>query len=126
MVQKVFKFPDGKGGFILKILGEDEKWHLCDADGNYLEEEKPKKEVGVNSSAKAGKRAQEKKNEKSSPSIRLSVSASIENGELINDYVHWRSLNNHEYFSRSNFMVRSTIAAINKDQDFSEYLKSKR
>lgn len=37
---KVFKFPDGKGGFILKIRGDDDQWHVCDAEGNYIEEEK--------------------------------------------------------------------------------------
>ena len=37
---KVFKFPDGNGRFILKIMDDEGKWHVCDADGNYTEEEK--------------------------------------------------------------------------------------
>ena len=38
MVHDVFKFPDGKGGYILKIMGPDQKWHVCDEAGNYTEE----------------------------------------------------------------------------------------
>ena len=38
MVHDVFKFPDGKGGYILKIMGPDQKWHVCDEAGNYIEE----------------------------------------------------------------------------------------
>lgn len=125
MVKKVFKFPDGKGGFILKILGDDEKWHLCDSEGNYLEEEEKKEKKELEPSSKVKKAKGQRPEEKSSASVRLSVSASKENGRLINDYIHWRSLEGHEYFSRSNFMVKATIAAINKDQEFSEYMKKK-
>ncbi len=38
MVNDVFKFPNGKGGFILKIMGEDGNWHLCDEAGKFIEE----------------------------------------------------------------------------------------
>lgn len=38
MVHDVFKFPDGKGGYILKIMGSDQKWHVCDEAGNCIEE----------------------------------------------------------------------------------------
>ena len=40
MMKRVFRFPDGKGGNVLKIRDDDGNWHLCDADGNYIEEEK--------------------------------------------------------------------------------------
>ena len=36
---KVFKFPDGKGGFTLKVMSQDGQWHDCDENGNYVEEE---------------------------------------------------------------------------------------
>lgn len=38
MVEDVFKFPDGNGGYILKKQGPDGKWHECNEKGNYTEE----------------------------------------------------------------------------------------
>ena len=36
---KVFKFPDGNGGFTLKVMSSDGQWHDCDENGKYVEEE---------------------------------------------------------------------------------------
>lgn len=38
IAKKIFKFPDGNGGFTLQSRDAQGNWHPCDEDGNYLEE----------------------------------------------------------------------------------------
>ena len=40
MAQKVFKIPDGKGGFTYQIQTPDGKWHITDENGNPIPEKK--------------------------------------------------------------------------------------
>lgn len=129
MVNDVFKFPDGKGGYILKIMGSDQKWHECDEAGNYTEKEEPAPEKesapeGEQSPRKARRLRREKI--EGDPNGRLSIRVSEQDGILINDYVAWKSLMLHKAVSRSDIMLKATLAMIKRDSDFNAFMKSQK
>lgn len=118
---RVFKFPDGNGGFILKIRDEEGKWHVCDATGNYLEEEKdePAKEASPRRSRKEHKKSIAPKD----GCIRIPVSFSKEELELLYDYLGWRFCSEHKDIPLSKIISQAVLDMIRHDSKFKEFRK---
>jgi len=120
---KVFKFPDGNGGFILKVMSSDGKWHECDEQGNYAPnpisedepEVKPRRRTSVKESIKAGTEEREL--------YKFTVVAPFKTGQLISDYAAWRSFHEHRNISRSDIMLKAVLGVIKRDSEFSEFYK---
>lgn len=130
MVNDVFKFPDGKGGFILKIQGPDAQWHVCDENGNYEKEEDTPLVVTSRDddrgSKQTGRRSARKEKDYADNSFRFCIRASEKDGVLINDYVAWKSFHEHRNISRSDFMLKAALSVIKRDSEFNAFLKSQK
>ena len=116
--EKVFRFPDGKGGNYYKIQGKDGQWRDCDETGRLLEKEVVEEEK-PSSQPRARDREKPVRNQ---ASVNMCVSVPLEVADTIEDYLGWLHRKNRRAASRSSLMVRAVSAYIRKD---AEYQKQK-
>lgn len=116
MNQDVFKFPDGNGGFILKIQGPDKEWHICDEHGNILEE--TSEESDEESLRQASRPVKKAKKVKSVKHVALTVSVPSDFFELLGEYTRWKSYSEHIKISRSEIIVKAISGIIKRDSEF--------
>lgn len=127
MSNKIFKIHDREKGEILMVRDESGAMKRCDENGNILSEgntptgktyrtlevEMPSTEKISPKTRKSSKRHD----------TRISVFATSAQDSLINDYVSWKSLNEHSRYSRSDLMMRAILGVIKRDTEFQSYLK---
>ena len=128
MAQKVFKIPDGNGGFSFQIQTPDGKWHITDENGVPIQEE-GSPEPPASSSTEVADRPRQKRPRKRAPSpaaelpyIQFSMKIPKEEYRLLSSYVFWRNLTKGEC-SRSELLLRAGLEVIRKDREFREFLK---
>ena len=128
MAQKVFKIPDGNGGFSFQIQTPDGKWHITDENGVPIQEE-GSPEPPASSSTEVADRPRKKRPGKKAPSpaadlpyIQFSMKIPKEEYRLLSSYVFWRNLTKGEC-SRSELLLRAGLEVIRKDREFREFLK---
>ena len=128
MSQKVFKIPDGNGGFSFQIQTPDGKWHITDENGVPIQEE-GSPEPPASSSTEVADRPRQKRPGKKAPSpaaelpyVQYSMKIPKEEYRLLSSYVFWRNLTKGEC-SRSELLLRAGMEVIRKDREFREFLK---
>ena len=128
MAQKVFKIPDGNGGFSFQIQTPDGKWHITDENGVPIQEE-GSPEPPASSSTEVADRPRQKRPGKKAPSpaaelpyVQYSMKIPKEEYRLLSSYVFWRNLTKGEC-SRSELLLRAGLEVIRKDREFREFLK---
>ena len=128
MAQKVFKIPDGNGGFTFQIQTPDGKWHITDENGVPIQEERAP-EPPASSSSEVADRPRQKRPGKKAPSpaaglpyIQFSMKIPKEEYGLLSSYVFWRNLTKGEC-SRSELLLHAGMEVIRKDREFREFLK---
>lgn len=120
---KVFKIPDGKGGFTLKVMSDDGQWHDCDENGNYTEQVIPEVEPEVKTRRRSSAKEENKNSSEDRELYRFTVVAPIKTGQLISDYAAWKSLHEHRNISRSDIILKAVLGVIKRDSAFSEFYK---
>jgi hypothetical protein len=128
--KRTFKFPDGEGGWILKVQLPDGSWEPCDEEGNLLEPpvEKPaqpqaegtalKKKPASRSSRKSPSSALRGKDAKVNTC--LSVVVSEEAARKITAYVGWKSIQLGRIVSRSEVLAKAIEVFMDRDSEFKE------
>ena len=103
MAQKVFKIPDGNGGFTFQIQTPDGKWHITDENGVPLPEEIIQ-EPSATSAPEVPDRPRPKRSRKKaiSPADEL-------------PYV--------QFSMRSELLLHAGMEVIRKDREYREFLK---
>lgn len=119
----ICRFPDGKGGFISKIMGDDGLWHVCDEDGNITdglqcESDLPPRE----------KNQREPNNVKVSSSPRkrnpgLHIQASEDEVQKINNYLMWSSMREGHRVKLNDFFLKLASNHIRRDSEYQDFLK---
>ena len=124
MAQKVFKIPDGLGGFTYQVQTPDGEWLITDENGNILPPEEPKEALGEGSIPKArrkGRRGSSRRKE--DPSYRIfSMRVSTSDYKAISDYVFWRNIYS-EPCSRNSVFIEAALEFIQKDREYREFLR---
>lgn len=114
--EKVFKFPDGKGGNIYKIQGSDGQWHDCDESGHLLDKviEKEQSRNGERDRVTAGgPRA---------CNVSMSVKIPPEIADTIEDYMGWLHRKYRKPVSRSGLFAKAIVEHIRKDKDYQKQI----
>lgn len=122
MANRVFKLPDGKGGFNYQVQTPEGEWYLTDENGNPLPEEKPKEEVPEVFIPKIKRQRKKAPSQKDATYVNFSLQIPKEDYRVISSYVHWRSLFKDEC-SRSSFILRSALEAVRRDREYREFMK---
>ena len=115
--ERVFKFPDGKGGNIFKIQSKDGQWLDCDKDGNIISagvEEKGRDSV----SRPAARR---KRSDSPSPStgiVNMTISLPKDIADNIEDYLGWLHRKTRRPYYRSTLVVAAMTSYIKADKEY--------
>lgn len=119
----ICRFPDGKGGFISKIMGDDGIWHVCDEDGHITDDHKSKEPVP--SVEKSLPETGEAKVSVSSRkrSAGLHIQASEEQVQKINNYLLWSSMREGRRVRLNDFFLRLASNHIRRDSEYQDFLK---
>ena len=128
MAQKVFKIPDGNGGFTFQIQTPDGQWHITDENGVPLPEEIIQ-EPSATSAPEVPDRPRPKRSRKKAispadelPYVQFSMKIPKEEYRILSSYVWWRNLAKGEY-SRSELLLHAGMEVIRKDREYREFLK---
>ena len=130
MAQKVFKIPDGEGGWKFQIQTLDGEWIDTDGSGNPIPQEgmshvHPEEVQDTLSPAPVKKRRGRKPKPQDASQrtdvVNLCIQLSRRDYRLISTYVHWRSLEKEECH-RNKVMVAATMEWIRRDREFKEFL----
>ncbi len=134
--KRTFKFPDGEGGWILKVQLPDGSWEPCDEEGNLLEPpvENPsqpqaegsarKKKPAPRSSRKSPSPALRGDREKANTSLHFYASERL--SKLITEYLVWTTLKHHRPVTRSEVIAMIVEVYLDKDAEFQEFLKKEK
>lgn len=123
MATKVFKFPDGKGGWTFKVQGRDGIWTETDEEGNPLQEghaDPPAPPVIQKERAKGRREAKG-----SSDTVHLNLKMPSPDYQSLSRYVHWRSLNEDIHLTVTEVVVAAVKEYLKKDRQFVEYQRSR-
>lgn len=121
MMKRVFKFPDGKGGNVLKIRDDNGNWHLCDAEGNWLDEDND--EAPAADIVPEERTVRRKKNRKTHKNMKIAVVTDEQTAQLISDYAAWKAASEHKQISRAQLMLKAILGVISRDAEFSRFRK---
>lgn len=121
MMKRVFKFPDGKGGNVLKIRDDNGDWHPCDAEGNWLDEVDDMTPAKVKTTE--DRTVRRKKSRKTHKDMKLAVVTDEQTAQLISDYAAWKAASEHKQISRSQIMLKAILGVISRDAEFSRFRK---
>ena len=123
MASKVFKFPDGKGGWTFKVQEQDGSWSETDESGN------PIQEGGANPLASPvipKERAKGRRGAKDSrDTVHLNLKMPSPDYLSLSRYVHWRSLNEDIHLTVTEVVVTAVKEFLKKDRKFMEYQRSR-
>ena len=126
MAQKVFKIPDGKGGFTYQIQTPDGKWHITDENGNPIPE---RKEAPAEAAPEVPATPKTRKSRKKTPVppdelsfVQFSMKISKEEHKLLSSYVHWWNLSKGP-LTRGEFLLQLGLEAVRRDKEYKEFLK---
>lgn len=118
VTDKVFKFPDGKGGNYFKIQGKDGQWYDCDEQGRRLEsgdeENAPVSATRVREKVRA---------ERAQATVNMCVCIPQEIADVIEDYLGWMHRKNKKSSSRSALFTKALSAYIKKDTEYQKQRK---
>lgn len=120
---KVFKFPDGNGGYTLKVMSPDGQWHDCDENGNYTDQMPSEDEPAVKPRRKASAKEESKGSAEGKELYKFTVVAPQKTGQLISDYAAWKSFHEHRNISRSDIILKAVLGVIKRDSEFSDFYK---
>lgn len=123
MATKIFKFPDGKGGWTFKVQGKDGTWSETDESGNPLQEggaDPPASPVIPKERAKGRRGAK-------APRDTVHVNLKMPSADYLSlsRYVHWQSLNEDIHLTVTEVVVTAVKEYLKKDRQFVEYQRSR-
>ena len=126
MAQKVFKIPDGKGGFTYQIQTPDGKWHITDENGNPIPE---KKDVPAEMAPAVPATPKTRKTRKKTPVppdelsfVQFGLKIPKEAYKVISAYVYWWNLFKGS-LTRAEFLLQAGLEAIRRDKEYQEFLR---
>jgi len=133
--KKIFKFPDGKGGFYWQRQMPDGKWLPCDEEGNLQEPpvEKPQQPRAEGSAPQEDIEDKSRRRSRSAALRRdtdrvntcLNFYVTEEMGRRITKYLLWRSNWQGRWVSRSELVAKAVEVFIDRDSNYQAYLKKK-
>ncbi len=134
--KRTFKFPDGEGGWILKVQLPDGSWEPCDEEGNLLEPsvkkpEQPQAEGSARKKKPAARRSKKAssvplRGERERANNSLHFYASDRLSRLITEYLVWCTIKYRRPVTRSEVIARIVEVYIDKDSEFQEFLKKEK
>ena len=124
MKTRVFKIPDGQGGWKFQIQSPEGLWIDTDESGTPLTQDSP---AGLDSPEPGPSRSQKETKKKGAPYrergfVSFSVQIPREDYKALSDYVHWRALFGDE-ISKGAFLLKAGLDVIRKDRDYREFRK---
>ena len=123
METKVFKIPDGEGGWTFKVQGPDGTWVETDEKGSPLQDNR----VGlpVHSEVPKGRASRKAGTKDSAMSVHVNLKMPAEDYRALSRYVHWRSLNEDIHLTVTEVVVTAVRALLKKDRQFVDYMRSR-
>ena len=131
-MNEVFKFPDGKGGWVLKTQTADGQWANCDESGTLLKEsiqEGPDTGTsvpgGTHTSVNGRMRGASSSSGKRAPKgIQFGLKIPEEFFRLVTEYVGWKAFTEHRAVHRSEVFLQGAAELIRRDKAFKAFRES--
>ena len=123
METKVFKIPDGEGGWTFKVQGPDGTWVETDEKGSPLQDNR----VGLpaHSEVPKGRASRRAVTKDSTMPVHVNLKMPAEDYRALSRYVHWRSLNEDIHLTVTEVVVTAVRTLLKKDRQFVDYLRSR-
>ena len=131
MVKKVFRIPDGDGGWSYRIQSRDGRWLETDESGNPLPgnsthgDGTPGDDSDINpgtSIPKERKGRRPSNQPKDGGHVNISIRFPKEDYKELTDYIHWRCLF-REPCTKASFLLRLGLDAVRKDREYRDFRK---
>lgn len=123
MEKKVFRIPDGKGGFSYQVQTPEGEWQTTDAAGNPLPKEEPAHEKVPSGITPQARRLSKKAAVpyKDLPYVNFSMRIPKDDYEVLSSYISWKRLK-HQECSRAAILLKVGLDFIHKDKDYKEFM----
>jgi len=123
METKVFKIPDGEGGWTFKVQGPDGTWVETDEKGSPIQDDRD----GLSGRSDVPKGRASRRTGKKEISLPVHVNLKMPAAEYraLSRYVHWRSLNEDIHLTVTEVVVTAVRTLLKKDRQFVDYLRSR-
>lgn len=135
MNEKVFKLPDGKGGWIMKIQDETGAWLECDEQGNPVyakdpkespkqETESPLIEPSISQRTGKARAARPSAGKKQPKGLQFGIKIPEDLFNLVTEYVGWKGFIEHRAVHRSEVFIQGAAELIGRDKAFKAFRDS--
>ena len=123
METKVFKIPDGEGGWTFKVQGPDGTWVETDEKGSPIQ--KDRDGLSGRSDVPKGRASRRAVTKDSTMPVHVNLKMPAEEYRALSRYVHWRSLNEDIHLTVTEVVVTAVRTLLKKDRQFVDYLRSR-
>ena len=136
MNENVFKFPDGNGGWILKIQDESGEWVSCDEEGKVVQESAPVPEktpeapgvspqVPAATGAKRGRKKKAQIQEEGGPAgFNVHFHPTMELLRRLNMYIGWKLTYGAISLSKNEVICQALREFLDNDREFQKHLRN--